>query len=474
MNFILICLDTYRADCVRARGRNDVIQSPNLDAFARQAVTFDNAFGEGQPTLQFRQALITGMRTFPWKHQFDTRGLWLNSMAWHKVDPACDTLAEILQRNGYTTGFFADTYHMFKPTQNYHRGFTSWEFIRGQESDNWRLGRIDDVEWEKYTPPGTEKSADAHRLIQYLLNSRDRKREEDWTSAKTFLAAIRFLEDAQHNRPFFLWVDCFDPHEPWDPPKKYADLYCPGWNRPWDPIAGFGAIDPADEEARARCRANFYGECTFVDKWVGALLDKVDALGLTDETLVVVCSDHGTELYEHGVAGKGLNCRHRNNSEILLMMRLPGREHAGRRVEGFVQNHDVLPTALDVLGVEHKPVDGENLSPLITGQTDSVRDTLVTGWSRNASVRTRQWSWSANWQDPEPDQFLFDQVNDPGEHKNVAADRPDVCADYRKTLEHFLGQSLPATLKGRGPTATIGPRQLWLQKHALGRRWIEA
>ena len=461
MNLVLICLDTFRADCVAAAGRNSVIQTPNMDAFAREGIIFDNAFGEGQPTIEYRRALVTGMRTFPWRYDYDTRGLWPNARGWHKIPPEQDTLAEILLENGYTTGFYADTYHMFKPTQNFTRGFASWEFIRGQETDNYRSGPLDAIDLSKFTRPGIGGGHAAGVLVQYLLNMQDRKTEEDWTSAETFLKAIRFLEDNRGNEPFFLWIDSFDPHEPWDPPTRFADVYDPDWDEPWEPIHGWGN---ADDKLKARAKALYYGECTFVDLWVGRLLEKLDDLKLADDTLVIITSDHGTELWDHDAVGKGKHgCRYRHNNEILFLMRTPSGEHAGKRVDAFVQNHDILPTALAMMGVEHKPVDGENIYPLVTGEKDSVRDLCITGWTQRASVRTSGYNYSVDFEAEQPDEHVFKLDDDPDEMSNVAAESGDVCAEYRGKLEDFLGQKLPAKPMDK-IFPTEAPIRVWLQK----------
>jgi arylsulfatase A-like enzyme len=465
MNIVLICLDTFRADCVRALRRNRVIQTPSLDRLASEGVVFENAFGEGQPTVQFRRGLLTGRRTFPWRHDVDTRGLWPTINGWHAIAPQHDTLAEILLENGFTTGFFSDTFHLFKPTQNFTRGFTSWEFIRGQETDNWRVGTVEANEIARYRPPEDDASPRSNpQLVQYLLNMRDRETESDWTSARVFDSATRFLRDVRATQPFFLWLDCFDPHEPWDPPREYANLYDPDWDRPWEPIWRHTGDDP---RARARCKALYYGECTFVDKLVGRLLDTLDELALADDTLVVATSDHGTELWDHGAVAKNLHsCRYRHNNEILLLMRFPGKQHAGRRIDAFVQNHDLLPTILQAagvpwepLGAPHKPTGapeaerGRSVLPLITGERDHIRDAVITGWRDRANVRTFEFSYSVDYTtfDSErepgetPNEHLFNLRSDPGEMKNVAGDHPDVCTWARSKLEDLLGQPLPAT-----------------------------
>ena len=467
MNVVLICLDTYRADCVAHTGRNSTIQTPNLDALAREGIYFDNAFGEAQPTIEFRRTLCTGRRAFPWRYDYDTRGLWPNGRGWHKIPPEQDTLAEMLLERGYTTGLCADTYHMFKPTQNFTRGFSSWEFVRGQESDNYRSGPLNAVDVARYIPPGSTRDVSNPVLIQYLLNMQDRQREEDWTSAQAFLKGIRFLEDNRDNRPFFLWIDSFDPHEPWDPPAQYADLYDPDWDAGWEPIFHYAGDD---ERTQQRVKALYYGECTLVDKWIGHLLDKLDDLHLADETLVIFTSDHGTELWDHGVVGKGLGCRYRNNAEMLWLMRVPGGDHRDARVRGFVENTDIVPTILAQLGIEAEGLDGHDVMPLVRGETEELREYSITGWGNRATVRTHGWAWSCDFESEAPHEHLFDVENDPGEICNTAADNPGVCAEYRGVLEDLLGQKLPAEPRDV-IYQTDAPIRIWWRQAQSVRQW---
>jgi arylsulfatase A-like enzyme len=468
MNVVLICLDTYRADCLAAAGRNTIIQTPCMDALAGDGIRFDNAFGEAQPTIEFRRTLCTGMRAFPWRYAYDTRGLWPNGRGWHKIPPEQDTLAEILLDQGYTTGLFADTYHMFKPTQNFTRGFTSWESVRGQESDNYRSGPLDAVDVSRYQPPGSAREAVPPVLMQYLLNMQDRRREEDWTSAQAFLGGMRFLEDNRDNQPFLLWVDSFDPHEPWDPPTRYADVYAPDWDAGWEPIFQYAGDD---ERVRQRVQALYYGECTFVDRWIGHLLEKLEELKLADETLVIVTSDHGTELWDHGAVGKGSHeCRYRHNSEILWLMRVPGGQHRNLRVPGLVQNTDIVPTILALLGQDREDLDGQDVMPLVRGEKDALRECTITGWGSRASVRTPEWAWSCDYESEDPDQRLFYLPDDPGENSDVAASNAATCSRFRHALEEHLGQQLPAR-----PMDTIhqteAPIRRWWQRAPQVRRW---
>ncbi|MCX7017242.1 MAG: sulfatase [Candidatus Sumerlaeota bacterium] len=466
LNVVLICMDTFRADCVRAMGRKPFMKTPNLDRLAAEGALFENAFGEGQPTIQYRRALLSGMRSFPFDENYDTRGLWPNLAGWHKIPPEQPTLAELLLDAGYATGFFSDTYHMFKPTQNFTRGFLSWDFIRGQESDNYRFPRLSAIDVKRHFPPDKPPMA---MTLQHLSNFRDRKTEDDYSAAKVVASALQFLDDVRDAQPFFLYVDTFDPHEPWDPPKGYADLYDPDWKEPWEPIHG---VRPEDgERVCKRIEANYLGECTFVDKQVGRILDKLDQMGAAGSTLVIATSDHGTEMMDHGAISKGAHaCQHRHNNEMVGIIRWPGRVPAGRRVKGFILIHDLFPTILKACGVAHPPVQGLDILPLATGATERVRDYIITGWHNLANVRTLDYSYVCNYTvGPREKEWLYDVNADPREDRDIAAQKPEICARMLGRLEGFLGQSLPFDLPAnKWPTAI--PWMAWLKNSEKGKQ----
>ena len=452
MNVICICLDTFRADIVGPGKALSHCRTPNLDDLYSQAVAFEGAYGEGQPTLQIRRAFFTGRRSFPWRYNFDRRGHWHHAPGWHKIPPEQDTLAEILLARGYYTGLVADTYHMFKPTMNYTRGFAGYEFIRGQESDNWRGGTpamVQDamlrhvrepINWQRHST-----------LVQYLHNQRFRQSEDDYQCARVFRRACEWLDECCGNAPFLLWIDSFDPHEPWDPPERYADLYCSDYEGKQFimPGAAFEGDGPTDLEIQ-RTRALYLGECTFVDKWVGMLLEKVDALKLMDDTLIVVLSDHGTEIMDHGGFGKGAGNQRPYNARTVWYLRHPDGP-ANRQVTAYAQSHDVMPTILDLLGVPYE-AEGVSAWPLVTRERDSLRDYIVCGWAGfasgraggSATVRDGRWRYSTMTHLADAPEELYALEQDPAEESNVASAHPDIVALQRERIEAVVGQPLPA------------------------------
>lgn len=433
---------------------------PHLRHYASQGVRFMRAFGEAQPTVQTRRTFFTGRRSFPWRFQVDTKGLGgTGATGWHKIPPEQPTLAERLVDVGYATGLIADTYHIFKPTMNFTRGFLSWEFIRGQESDPYRAGLLPERLLADHLPPGRAVERQKHAVMhQYLLNNRDRRSEEDWTAAKVFRTAERWLADNRDNRPFFLWVDSFDPHEPWDPPAGYADRYFRADGvRDYIFPQNFEGISDGE---KARTAALYYGEVTFVDRLLGSLLERLEYLGLREETLVVIVSDHGTELWDDGRFGKSEAHLHPYNTQLNLIVLHPKGVGAGRTVGGFVQGHDLAPTLLSLLGVEHEPLDGGNFWDLVTGSPTAWRNHVVTGWGRRASVRDDQHNVCLTYTTEDGEPEVYDLRSDPGEKVNVAADRPEVVAEAKARLEAVLGHPMPHQLL-RGQDVTVHPLRRW-------------
>lgn len=472
MNIIVICLDTMRADTLGYMGHQKV-KTPNMDQLAKDSIVFTNAFAEGLPTIPVRRANFTGIRTFPWQYSFDTKGVWPTIHGWHKISPEHDTLAEILLKNGYTTGLIADTYHMFKPTMNFTRGFSSYQFIRGQETDNYRTRMLKEkeiipyIQKEMLSEEGKLNENHAG-IIQYLMNNYDRKNEDDWTVSKVFLESMKWIEENKKNDPFFLWIDSFDPHEPWDPPKKYVKQYYPIDKNEENLLFIDRSTETMTEKQCQKVEAQYYGEITFVDKWIGEFINKLMDLNLYKDTMLILTSDHGTQLRDHGKFGKGGRDGeniHPFNTNILWLMKMPGNKFSNKKINEFVQNHDIFPTILNRLNknfnketlqnFEDNNVSSEykrkgiDVWPLVKGQVKKIRDFIITGWYKGcAGVRDNKWNYTVNVsKDPKQTERLFNYISDPEEVSNISDDNEDIILKQRNRLEKLFKSKLPVDIE---------------------------
>jgi arylsulfatase A-like enzyme len=334
------------------------------------------------------------------------------------------------------TGLVADVYHLFKPTQNFTRGFLSWRFIRGQEMDCYRSGPLSRIDLASHVPDGEADPRKHPVVVQYLLNMLDRQEgEENYLAGQVFRNAAQWVEDNAGNKPFFLWVDSFSPHELWDPPKQYADAYFsdPAVKDYLHPGVLRGT-SPTEAEIE-RTKALYLGYVTFVDRWIGHLLESIENLGLLDDTVVMFVSDHGTQLWDKGKFGKGATELHPFNTQINWVIRHPDGPR-GEISDAWVQNHDLTTTALDLLGVEHEELDGVDAWAIATGKVESVRDHITTGWAGNLNVRDEKYSGHLSVLDAEPNPVIYDLEADPNE-ENALSDPPE--AVLRQVLDRAKG-----------------------------------
>jgi len=443
MNLLVLCTDTFRADYLGCYG-NDWIETPNLDKMAREGILFKDFYAEGLPTLPVRRVFYTGRRVFPFRY-FPQKSDHVQLPGWHPLFEEDITLAEWLGEQGYTTGLISDVYHQMKPGKNFHRGFHSWQWIRGQESDPLVPTPTCDIDVSKYVLPSTPEDSPLRRMIaQYLHNRSWWKGEEDHFAAQVMKAAANWIRNYGHKKPWMLWVESFDPHEPWDAPEEFLRKYYPEDYDGIEPIWPEAFTKSYTEEEFRRIKAHYAGECSHVDKWCGHVLGTLDELNLLDDTIVVFTSDHGTMMGEQGEIHKGADRVRIQVSRSPLIIRHPDQSYAGKVVEGLIQHQDLMPTLLYLLG-EDVPdsCNGQNFWPLVTGErTGGLYDTIISAFGTYASVRTKDWNYHTPWiklperksRPPE----LYDRRNDPEELTNVIDQHPDVAAE----LQEFLDKSL--------------------------------
>jgi len=440
MNVILLIADTFRADHIGAYG-NDWIRTPHLDRLANEGVMFTRAYAEGCPTVQARRAFWTGCRTFPFTDHVVKPGNALNlQYGWMPLHDEDWCLSEILLTAGLYTGLIGDTPNLFRPGWNFTRGFESWSYVRGQASDfYWTSYHFDDV------PRGPCKSFEERQAqvgrAGRRANNLQRNWEEDYCTPRVMREAMRWLEDCGDVDGFFLVVDTFDPHEPWDPPEHYLTCYPDEdlMRAPYElPIVAPRPQNLTEEDVCGR-RAGYAGEVTMYDRWLGHLFEVVELMGLWDNTLICFVSDHGTHLGEHGRMSKGPPGLQEDVTRVPMIIRHPEDLGAGKRVNALVYNIDLVATILSALGIESpEPIDGIDLWPLATGEKRKIRDCLTSGYNEWIWCRDSQWTYNATLTAGEDDR-LYDARKDPRENHNLAAELPEVCAEVRERIVQEAG-----------------------------------
>lgn len=439
MNVIVILADSLRYDHLGCNG-NPWIQTPNLDAFAQEAIRFSRAYSEGLPTLPTRTAYWTGRFTLPFR-------------GWQSPVPTDPLLAELLWGQGYTTALITDVYHLHWPGMSFNRGFDTVRFIRGQEYDRWISLPDEAVDITTYHRLNGIPEDDAlwkPRFLQYMKNISVRQGEETYFAPQVVNAAIEWLQAQKQKDRLFLWVDIFDPHEPWDPPAPYDTMYDPDYTGQVliDPVAGFVEGYMTPEEVR-HTAALYAGEVSFVDKWVGKLFEAIKALDLWENSLILFTSDHGEFLGERNCIRKARPWPYEELSRIPFLIKMPGGEGAGRTVEAFIQTADLAPTLCDLLNLPSLPgATGRSLAPILQGKAHAVRDEAISGWyGRSWSIRNAEWSlylWLDGygpqpWDPRQPGQReLYALAQDPGETTNLASIYPNVADALELTLRRII------------------------------------
>lgn len=434
LNLIVICSDTFRADYLGCYG-NEWIRTPHLDRMAAEGTLFTNCYGDGLPTIPARRVFFTGNSIIP----SSVHG------SWEPLHQGDVPLPVVLGEAGYTTGFVADTYHYFKPGQNFHQGFDSWRWIRGQEFDSWKSGPKDRFDPKDHMPDHLWNETYDEMMRRYMMNTQDWRREEDCFCAQTFLEAGRWLERNRTERPFMMWIDTFDPHEPWDAPERFQQMYYDEY--PCDRfLFGYGVRnEDIREDDIPALRALYAAEVTFVDMWIGRFLRQLEDLGLADETIIAFTSDHGTHIGEQGYVQKTGAQLDSRVAQMPLIVRHPDPELAGTCHDGLVSAADLMPGFLDMLAVEGPEMDGESFWKLATGEAGSLHARLYSEFAGYGAVRDERWHY---YQPITEEQaggraVLYDLHEDPDETTNVVADHPEVVKERQAHLAERFGTELP-------------------------------
>lgn len=470
MNVILVIIDSLRRDHLGCYG-NPRMRTPNLDRLSRLGTTFEQHYLSSAPCMPARREILTGRHEWPWR-------------GWGPLEPTDRDLFRLVGTEGHRTMLITDHYHYFEHgAGNYHFGATAWEFIRGQENDAW----VSDPGIPIYWPaPRYEKCH--FRWEQYYRNTArwrqgTRWRSEDETfTAQVFRAAAQWLDRHAEDDGWLLMVDAFDPHEPFDPPPPYDCFYAddPPVERVRWPI--YGSADRYTDRELADIRALYAGEVSLVDHWFGYFLDRIERHDLLRNTLLIVVTDHGYLLGEHGMIGKP-GAAHGDSNLYQPMAHLPlwivhPDVPGGQRHDALTQPVDLLPTILDYWGLEPElDLHGHSLLPLLSQPDARVRET-VCGAKYGEGVmvtdgRHTLFCWPPDevneplyWYGSQPPDFLrprgvgewdpvgrrypidhvrgpnrnslYDTRTDYAQTRNILDERPELAVDLEARLLDFL------------------------------------
>jgi choline-sulfatase len=343
----LVTIDTLRADHVHCFG-DQQIQTPVLDRLCKDGVRFSQAFTPSPITNTSHTTILTGLLP-------STHGVMDFAMPLAATHP---TWAELLKARGYHTAAFIGAVILDAKAMapGLDRGFDFYDNFPEHPPGKSRWGRVE------------RRGMD---VVQHA---------EGWLGT-------------HRAGPHFVWVHLFDPHDPYEPPPPYSQIYK---DRPYD------------------------GEIAYADSALGHFIAYLEKQGWYNGALVIVVVDHGEGLGEHQENTHGIFL-YDSTTHVPLIVKLPGRQAAGREVTAQVRTTDILPTVLDVLGVEApERTDGASLQPYFTGAETAGRSAfgetdypLHFGWAPLRSVRDTNFKYI---EAPRPE--FYDLHSDPGELHN--------------------------------------------------------
>ncbi|MDE0671890.1 MAG: sulfatase-like hydrolase/transferase [Caldilineaceae bacterium SB0662_bin_9] len=404
-NLILMGIDSIRADHMSCYGY-ERLTTPHLDKFADSGTLFENTISAHIPTTSAYGSMLTGRDTF------GTQVVALRHRG--GLRPDIKTLPEMLRAVGYDTTCV---------------GFTGNPSSRGFDT------YLDYAAWGSWA---TGRSPKAQKLNEVAVPELER------------LAA--------GDRPFFLFLRHMDPHAPYLPPAPYERAFYHGNelapdNRSMDPVMAFKPFRdffrqwmPPGITDKDYVIAQYDGAIAYMDACIATLLESITALGLDDNTLVVINGDHGETLYDHECwfDHHGI---YDNVLHVPLLMRFPDRVPAGLRLAGYNQHKDLVPTILDYLGEEaDQDLDGRSLRKLVDGEMDTFETGIYITectWMRKHGWRTPQFKYMHALEPDfhfKPEIELYDLSVDPEENHNIAPENPELCDHFESQIQAWIAK----------------------------------
>ena len=448
MNVLFISVDDMNND-LGCYG-HPLVKSPNIDRLASDGIAFANAYCQFPLSSPSRSSLLTGMRP-------DKTKVFNLTYHFRQDLPDLVTLPQMFINNGYQVARVGKMYHY------------------GNPGDIGTNGLDDRESWiERINPAGRDKTSLELDLINYtpkrgigsamaFLKDISGK-DEDHTDGKVAAEVIKLMEKHK-DKPFFIAAGFYKPHCPWITPGKYFDMYNPGDIK----LPEISDKTPADypEEALAsttpwpyfgiknkealECKLAYYAAISFVDAQIGKLIDAVEELGLADNTVIVFWSDHGYHLGEHGLWFKQ-SC-FEESAKSPLIISVPGYRSAGQSCSRIVELVDIYPTLAEIAGLNPpSDLEGHSLLPLLKNPKAKWDHPAFTQVQRGNipghSVRTEKWRYT-EWNFGKAAAELYDEINDPKEMNNLAADPKH--AKLIQEMKRLLQNIHPIPVTGGSP-----------------------
>ncbi len=362
--------------------------TPNLDRFAKRSTRFTRHVTGSLPCMPARHDLLVGALDFLWR-------CWGSIELWER------SIVADIATSGVTSALISDHPHLFETGgENYHVDFSAWDYLRGHEGDPWKVHA--DPSWvgapavpardggwfwaDAFGAEGPDRAYDRSRTHFRL--------EEDFPGPATMRSAANWLRTApEHCDRWFLFVDEFDPHEPFDTPEPWLGRY---WEDPspeevliWPPYIVGGQTKGHLTSGQAQhIRANYGAKLSMIDHWFGEVVAALDDGDLWDSTAVIVCTDHGHYLGDqrtnpdgerHDIWGKPMVPQFEPLGHTPLLVHWPG-VSGGGTCDALTTNVDIHATIAEIFGatVSHR-THGSSLGPLLRGEADHIRDWALGG-----------------------------------------------------------------------------------------------
>jgi arylsulfatase A-like enzyme len=430
-------------------------QTPNIDRLASRGMRFDRAYCQYPLCGPSRNSMLTGL--YP-----NSTGILNNGQVFRQTIPSQVSLPQAFRQAGYFVARLGKLYHYGVPGSigtDGHDDPGSWEL----EMNPAGVDRLDGV-------PGKEVGQPGRALNWYASPKADSEHTDGLLAADAEWVLERCAR--QKERPFFLAVGFFRPHLPYIAPKPYFDLYSEAempvvrdiekdqTDVPPAALASYKERNRFAGDQSQRSAQAYYASVSFMDAQVGRVVNALDRLGLSDNTIIVFTSDHGYHIGEHGLWQK--MSIFEESARVPLVIVAPGVGKKDTRTEAPAGLIDLYPTLSELCGV-HAPenLQGQSLVPILKNAEAEGRGWALTQVNRNRrskdaagkpfpgySLRTPRWRYT-EWDEGREGRELYDHESDPKELTNLA-DVPahaTTVVDLSKQLRHAVTATFPASGK---------------------------